>query len=212
MRRKGYLACGVAGLAIALAVNSAEACQGSKVLFEDKFAALDPAWGTDQHAAAGGGKLTLTTDSGPDGWTSHILNQANTYEDASFCATVAFPVIKDLGSAIGGLVFWGTDDDHYWMLAVSPIGQYTVEHKVAPNRLLQPVRWTENPVVTKGAGQHYDLEIQTKGGTATVFINGTKLGQVNGQPPDGGSLTGVYWSLPSEADSKVEFTNLKVMK
>jgi hypothetical protein len=211
MSPKVYLASALAGLVAALSINSAEACQGSKVLFEEKFAGpLDASWGTDDHAAAAGGKLTLTT--ADQGWTSHILNQGTTFEDASYCATVAFPVIKDVGSAIGGLVFWGTDDDHYWMLAVSPIGQYTLEHKVAPNRLLQPVRWTENPVVTKGAGQKYDLEVQTKGNQATFFVNGTKLGQVSGQPPDGGSLTGVYWSLPNEPDSKVEFTSLKVMK
>jgi hypothetical protein len=182
----------------------------SKVLFEDKFAALDPSWGTDDHAAAADGKLTLTT--ADQGWTSHILNQGTTFGDASYCATVAFPAVKDVGSAIAGIVFWGTDDDHYWMLAVSPIGQFTVEHKVAANRLLQPVRWTENPAVAKGAGNHYDLEIQTKGNQATVFVNGTKLGQVSGEPPDGGSLTGVYWSLPAEADSRIEVTALKVMK
>jgi hypothetical protein len=212
MLRKSYLACGLASLAVALSIGSAEACQGSKVLFEEKFASLDSAWGTDQHAAAAGGKLTLTTDSGPDGWTSHILNQADTYQDVSYCATAAFPVIKDVGNAIMGLIFWGTDDDHYWMLAVSPIGQYSIQHKVAPNRILQPVRWTENPAVAKGAGQKYDLEVQTKGGQATVFVNGAKLGQVSGQPPDGGSLTGVYWSLPNETDSKIEVTGLKVMK
>jgi hypothetical protein len=211
MLRKTYLAAGLAGLAIALSVNAAEACQGSKVLFEDKFAAaLDPAWGTDEHASAGGGKLTLGT--GDQGWSQHLLNQANTYDDASFCATVAFPAIKDLGSAMGGVIFWGTDDDHYWMLVVSPIGQYTVEHKVASGRILQPVRWTENPAVAKGVGQKYDLEVQTKGNQATVFINGTKLGQVSGQPPDGGSMTGVYWSLPNETDSKIEVSDLKVMK
>ncbi len=211
MLRKAYLAAGLAGLAIALSVNSAEACQGSKVQFEDKFANLDPAWSPlDDHASAANGKLMIKA--APDQpWASHMLNQANTFGDANYCATVVFPVIKDSANAMLGLVFWGTDDAHFWMLVISPVGQFSVQHKVADGRILVPVRWTSNPAIKQGAGVPYDLEIRTKGNSATVFVNGAQVGQVSGQPPDGGSLTGIYWSEPAEADATIEVSNLKVM-
>jgi hypothetical protein len=210
MLGKPYLAAGLAGVLVALSVTAAQACQGSKVLFEDKFTSLGSSWGQDDQASAADGKLSLKSID--QGWTSHLLNQSNAYGDASYCATVNFPVVKDLNSAAAGMIFWGTDDDHYWALIVSPEGSFAVEHKVAASRMLQPVRWTANPVVKAGAGQKYDLEIQTKGNQATVFVNGTKLTEVTGEPPDGGSLTGVYWSLPAESTALTEVTNFKVMK
>jgi len=212
MLGRNYLAAGLAGVLAALSLNAAQACEGSKVLFEDKFVSLDPAWSpVDDHAAIAGGKLAVKA--APDQvWASHMLNQSTTFDDASYCATVVFPTIKDFSNGVLGLIFWGLDDAHYWMLAVSPIGQFSVQHKVADGRILVPVRWTQNPAIKQGAGVPYDLEIRTKGNTATVFVNGAQVGQVSSQPPDGGSLTGVYWSLPAEADATLEVTNLKVMK
>lgn len=211
MTGKGYLTAGLAGILVALSLHAAEACQGSKALYDEKFADLDPGWSPlDDHATAAGGKMTIKA--APDQvWASHILNQAQTFGDANYCATVVFPAIKDFSNGELGLVFWGTDDAHYWMLVISPIGQFSVQHKVAEGRILVPVRWTTNPAIKQGAGVSYDLEVRTKGNAATVFVNGSQLGQVSGQPPDGGSLTGVYWSLPAETDARIEVTNLKVM-
>jgi hypothetical protein len=211
MLGKGYLTAALAGGLIALSLNTAEACVGSKALYDEKFAELDPGWSPlDDHASAAGGKLTIKA--APDQiWASHLINQANVFGDANYCGTVVFPTIKDFNNGELGLIFWGLDDDHYWMLVVSPIGQFSVQHKVASGRILVPVRWTSNPAIKQGAGVSYDLEIRVKGNTATVFVNGAQVGQVTGQPPDGGSLTGVYWSLPAEADASIEFTNLKVM-
>ena len=58
MLGRNYLAAGLAGVLAALSLNAAQACEGSKVLFEDKFVSLDPAWSpVDDHAAIAGGKL-----------------------------------------------------------------------------------------------------------------------------------------------------------
>src|SRR5579862_7985159 len=152
MRSKLYLTAGLAGVLLALSLSTANACEGSKTLYDEKFTQLDSGWSpTDDHASAAGGKMSIK--SAPDQvWASHILNQAQTIGDGNYCATVVFPVIKDFSNGELGLVFWGTDDAHYWMLVISPIGQYSIQHKVADGRILVPVRWSSNAAIKQGAG------------------------------------------------------------
>jgi len=62
---------------------------------------------------------------------------------------------------------------------------------VSKGRTLFPVRETDVPDLKKGAGQTNSLEVQTVGNKATLFVNGTKIAEFNGKPPEGGGLIGL---------------------
>jgi hypothetical protein len=210
MRVRRHWLAGLAGLLVAASLQTAQACQGNKVLFEDKFTAWDQAWGQPaDNIKTSGGKMVIDTQG--QAVVSHLLNQNNAYGDSSFCATVRFAATEDPNNTVAGMVFWGADDSHYYFIGVSAGGLFSVQRKVSDTRFLSPIQWASNPAIKSGAGQQHDLEVQTKGGQATVLVDGAKVGEVNGQMPDGGSLIGIYWSVTAEAKAVVEFSGIKVM-
>jgi len=195
----------------AFSTHGALACQGSKMLFQDRFNTLDPAWGNDDNASASGGRLLLRAPAGSSAFADHLLNQTNVYTDVDECITVRFSSTKDQAGTSAGIVFWGTDDSHDYMLVITPIGQFIVMRKVADMRNLVPIGWTPSSAVRQGLGVPNEIEVITRGNQAMLYINGTKVGQISGQPPESGSLIGVYWSVPSDPNVLIEFSDLKVM-
>jgi hypothetical protein len=195
----------------ALSLQGAAACQGSRMVFQDRFNNLDPAWGNDDNATASGGRLVLQVPQGNGGFADHLLNQSNVYGDIDECITVRFTQSTDQAGSSAGLVFWGADDSHYYMLVVTPIGQFIAMRKVADNRNLVPISWTPTSAVHQGLNATNELEVITQGNQANLFVNGVKVGQLTGQPPETGSLVGVYWSTLNDRNVVVEFSDLRVM-
>lgn len=185
--------------------QAAWACQGTKVLFDDKFAQSDPAWGGDpDHFIAQGGKLEIKLPP-----TNHWFNQNNVYGDSDVCATVALDSGKEDSVSLG-LAFWGLDDDHYYTFLIAANGNFSVLRKVAAGRFLSPISWRASPAIKKGLGESNEIEVVTKGNRASVFVNGTKVGEITGQPPDTGSLVGLYASGPDQGDTVIEVHDFRV--
>jgi hypothetical protein len=199
---------GLAMLIAATAAQSALACQGGgKVAFEDKFAKLDTGWSQDQNVTVTGGKLVAKA---PDSNGDHILYQANVFPESDLCVTQSFAATPDPTNAVAGIIFWAVDDSHYYVLEISADGSWAVARKLTDTRWILPIKWGPNPQVKKGLNTANELEVLTKGPLATLFINGTKVGEVTGQPPDGGQLIGVFWQGVNGGETRVEYTNVKI--
>ncbi len=198
---------GLTAVAAAALGHSAFACQGSKILFEDKFATLNQGWGQDQNVSVAGGKLVAKA---PDTNGDHILYQGNVFPDAGVCVTEDFAASPDPANAVAGVVFWAVDDSHYYVLEISADGSWAVARKLADNRWILPIKWNANPAVRKGLNTPNELEVQTKGNNAALFINGTKMGEVSGQMPDGGQLIGFFWQGVNGGETRVEYVDVKV--
>jgi hypothetical protein len=194
-------------LMLLVASSSVWACKGKKVLFEDNFATLDPAWGEPtKNRNVKDGKLIVQ----PALNTSEaVLNQANVFEDLDACIKVRL-VKSDDPSQAGGLIFWGKDYSSYYALKVSADGHFKVARLVG-NHWIDAVASRENAAVKKGIGQVNQLRVVTKGNQATVYINDEEVVSFKGQPPEGGSLVGVIGSSPPEESQVVwEFSDLKI--
>ena len=77
----------LAAAGLLMAMSGAMACGSGKLLFEEKFASLDPAWGFSENDES--------RTNGPDGLTyklkpndsRFLLSQASLYDDYEVCAT-----------------------------------------------------------------------------------------------------------------------------
>lgn len=200
-----------AALAMAMAVvlMAVTASLASNVLFEDKFTALDPAWG-----AAGStmdvkdGKLIITPEMNS---TQTVLNQANVFPndaEGSFTMTFVKAPAPTWGS---GLVFWAKDYNEYYALLLNVDGWFAVQRYVA-GRYLLPVAWRESGAIKQGEGAENQIKVVTKGNKATVFINGKEVISLSGQPPQGGTLIGFKVASGPEGSNSVAFSNFKLVQ
>jgi len=194
-------------MALTLLLMAMNLCWAAKVVFEDKFTSLDPAWGSPSAIVnVKDGKLVITPEKNT---TQTILNQANVLPN-DMEASYSLSFIKAPAPTWGsGLVFWAKDYDEYYAVLINAQGWFGVQRHVA-NRYLLPVAWRESDAIKKGEGAENQVKVVTKGKQATVFINGKEVVTLNGQPPEGGSLIGFKAASGPEGSNTVAFSNLIV--
>ena len=192
---------------IGMVLLFANTCLAAKVLFEDKFATLDPSWGAPTAIMnVKDSKLVITPEKNT---TQTIINQANVFpNDAEITFNLTFVKIPapTWGS---GLVFWAKDYSEYYALLINANGWLAVQHHTA-NRYLLPVAWRETTTIKKGVGAVNEVKVVTKGNKATIFLNGKDLITMSGQPPQGGSLIGFKVASGTDGANTVAFGDLKV--
>jgi hypothetical protein len=203
-RKMATLAMVTAVVLMAVSVSLA-----GKVLFEDKFASLDPSWGAPGPIMdVKDGKLIITPEVNT---TQTVLNQANVFpNDAEGSFTMTF--IKAPAPTWGsGLVFWATDYNEYYAVLVNADGWFGVQRHVA-GRYLLPVAWRESDAIKKGEGAENQIKVATKGTKATIFINGKEVISLTGQPPQGGTLIGFKVASGPEGANSVGFSNFQLVQ
>ncbi len=196
-------------MAMAVVLLAVTASLAGKVLFEDKFTSLDPAWGAPGPIMdVKDGKLIIT----PQTNTSQtILNQANVFPndaEASFTMTFVKVPAPTWGS---GLVFWAKDYNEYYAVLINAQGWFAVQRYIA-GRYLLPVAWRESDVIKKGEGAANQVKVVTKDNKATISINGKEVISLSGQPPQGGTLVGFKVASGPEGANSVAFSNFQLVQ
>jgi 3-keto-disaccharide hydrolase len=186
----------------------AHACGNGKVIYEDKFATLDPSWGTpSDRLSVDNGALVIKPEPGTGRWA---ISQSDFYGDAAICADVTVVNVPDPNSGFTAIVFWYQDNTNYYEFGYWPGGDIRV-NRVSKGRTLYPVPQTDTPALKKGAGQTNSLEVQTVGNRATLFVNGTNIAEFNGKAPEGGGLVGLEsYSPKAGGETEARFTNFVV--
>jgi len=98
---------------------AAAACGNGKLIFEDKFATLDPSWGF--------GEDDPSRTNGPDGLVYKLdpnlsfnrLNQSELYDDYEVCAVYATKVPGNADTYVG-VYFLGSDYDNFYQADIFP--------------------------------------------------------------------------------------------
>jgi hypothetical protein len=197
---------GMTMVVILLAVTAGLA---GKVLFEDKFTSLDPAWGAPGPIMnVKDGKLIITPEMNT---TQTVLNQAFVFpnnSEGSFAMTFVKAPAPGWGS---GLVFWAKDYNEYYAVLLNAEGWFAVQRYVA-DRYLLPVAWRESDAIKKGEGAENQVKVVTKGDKATVVLNGKEVISLSGQPPQGGTLTGFKVASGPEGSNSVAFSNFQLVQ
>jgi hypothetical protein len=185
--------------------SAAPAC-GGRILYQDDFRTLDPSWGTtDQSFYVKNGALMVAAAAA---MTTSRANDKARYGDFDVCVLAGSPLPpKTAGSA--GLIFWATDAQNFYVLAVSNRGSYAVL-RYAGGEVSAAVPWTSTPAIKTGAGVWNALEVSAVGNTASIAINGRALNTLQGTPPAGGSQVALVAAAPKGNATLWAFGRLRI--
>ena len=187
-------------------VEPAPACEGTQVVFEDKFTDDAGGWAINQDVEVKDGSFTFRLP--PDAMQSD-LNVTYTVDDADICSETVWP---DGGSTIlgAGLLFWGEDNRNYLQFGVLNNGKFWIARR-QDGKWYTIVENVDSSAIKVKPGESNILRVKTSGGVATFFINGTKVRDLRGQAPKGGWRFGLSGDNFDKAkDARVVFRSVKV--
>ena len=187
-------------------VEPAPACEGTQVVFEDKFTDDAGGWAINQDVEVKDGSFTFRLP--PDAMQSD-LNVTYTVDDADICSETVWP---DGGSTIlgAGLLFWGEDNRNYLQFGVLNNGKFWIARR-QDGKWYTIVENVDSSAIKVKPGESNIRRVKTSGGVATFFINGTKVRDLRGQAPKGGWRFGLSGDNFDKAkDARVVFRSVKV--
>ena len=194
------------------AIAASIACPGT-LLLQDAFTAPNPAWDLSVYPqnkfTIQGGKAETafqqTSVARPEiFWGRH-------FGDVNVCVTLTDPPTDKAENQTAGLIFWASDYNSYFSFEIQQaVGQYAVAEwtpGTSGSSWTLPVAWTASPAIVKTLGSQNTLRVQTKGNTATLFINDQQVGTVTGTPPTGGGQVGFWVGSSTTSTSTWDVTN-----
>jgi hypothetical protein len=189
------------------------ACKGTPT-FEDTFQSLDPSWGvsaSDAVVSIGDGKLIISPT---PGYVRTVLSQSDYYGDGSICVLATISEASKIDGVQALVAFWAVDTSNVYLLNIGSDGKqgFFKVDRLSNNRWLTPIGWQADPIIKFQLGETNEVELQMAGRRATVVINGKKLGQLNGSPPDGGGLIGVGGGSSAGVTAKIQYQKFQFFK
>jgi hypothetical protein len=184
----------------------ASACEGADVVFEDKFADDAGGWALSPDVEVKDGSFTFKLP--PDAMQSD-LNVTYTVNDADICSETVWP---DGGSTIlgAGLLFWGEDNRNYLQFGVLNNGKFWIARRL-DGKWHTIVENVDSSAIKVKPGDTNTLRVKASGGTASFFINGTKVRDLRGQAPKGGWRFGLSGdNFDKQKDARLAFKSVKV--
>ncbi len=199
----------IAQFLLAIAATSAAACQGAKLLFEDKFTSADPTWGpqSDQFKIADGKAVVQP----PGGSSFSVWNLGYVFGDADICYDVTLlHQASDPTLTFGGLMFWVADNQNYYAFETTSNGYFKVARYVGGKWATDPIGWTTSPALKQGANATNSVHVKLVGNSVTAEINGQPATSFHAQPPDKPSAVGLI-AVSGSARDPWAFSHLNVM-
>ncbi|MDJ0512114.1 MAG: DUF1080 domain-containing protein [Methyloceanibacter sp.] len=194
-------------------VGQGLACEGSEVLFEDKFQDDAGGWSQKKAVSIGDGALVFTLPA--DDMQSN-LNVMFSVEDADVCVEAVWPhgesAASDKPKILGaGLLFWGENNRTYYQFGILNNGRYWIARKQDGAWVGTIAANIDSAAIKTAPGASNTLRVDAKGNSLAFYINGTKVREVRGQAPKGSWRFGVSGdNFDKSSEAKVLFTNMKV--
>jgi 3-keto-disaccharide hydrolase len=206
--RKSMLWLASAGLLALVPVWPAYACDGDKIIFEDKFDDDAGGWSHKDNVEVKDGSFIFNLP--PDDMQSN-LNVTFTVEDGDICAEAVWPEGGDQPVLGAGLLFWGEDNRSYYQFGVLNNGKFWIARKQDGAWLGTIAANVESPAINQSPGAANTLRVDAKGNAVTFYINGTKVRELRGQAPTGAWRFGLSGdNFDKKKEAKVLFTSVKV--
>ncbi|MGA7371766.1 MAG: family 16 glycoside hydrolase [Methyloceanibacter sp.] len=184
----------------------ASACEGSEVIFEDKFTDDAGGWAINQDVEVKDGSFVFKLP--PDAMQSD-LNVTYMVYDADICSEMVWP---NGGSAIlgAGLLFWGEDNRNYLQFGVLNNGKFWIARRL-DGKWHTIVENVDSTAIKVKPGESNTLRVKASGDAATFFINGTKVRDLRGQAPKGGWRFGLSGdNFDKDKNARLAFKSVKV--
>ena len=197
--------------AIAPPPFSSAACKPESAVFYDDFHKPDAGWNLivsdSQHYDEG--QLVLKPN--PDEAAS-LKYLSLRYENVTICAHIKSPPqLKALdGDPSGGVIFWATDNDNYYLATVSPDGSYAIWRRFAGN-FISLVPRTKNEQIKSRTNAVNEVRVVLVDNFGALFINNVKVQEFRGQPPKGGGAVGLRVQSEATVSDEWRFLDIAVM-
>jgi hypothetical protein len=198
---------GAAVLLLAVAFAwPASACEGTEIVFEDKFADDAGGWAISKDVEMKDGAFTLKLP--PDAMQSD-LNVTYSVSDADICAEGVWP--DGYASVLGaGLLFWAEDNKNYLQFGVLNNGKFWIARRIE-GKWHTIVENVDSSAIKVKPGETNILRVKAAGDSAAFFINGEKVRDLRGQAPKGGWRFGLSAdNFDKDKDARLVFRSVKV--
>ena len=201
--------------ALGLAITSllamggqALACDGSEIVFEDRFEDAAGGW---SHKATDEVKDGTFIFKLPADDMQSNLNVTFTVEDADICAETVWPQGGEQPILGAGLLFWGEDNRTYYQFGILNNGRFWIARKRDGTWIGTIAANIDSPAIKTSPGAANTLRVDANGDALAFYINGTKVRELRGQAPADGWRFGISGdNFDKEKEATVLFTNMKV--
>jgi hypothetical protein len=189
--------------------GDASACGGGRLVAQDRFDTLDPAWSIEKKYD----KLTT----GPDGLTIAVpagtsvgaLNQFGAYKSFELCISAVTEKADPASDNLFGVRFWTPDgNNEYWAVTWTGRGWFVINRYVdaKPSPITPPIK---NAALLRSGGVN-EYAVSVTGDKGTFLINGQKVADFTGPPPDHGSVFGFLLSAHQSHPSTFVLKDLQL--
>ena len=196
---------GAAALLFAVAFAwPALACEGTEIVFEDKFADDAGGWAINKDVEVKDGGFTFKLP--PDAMQSD-LNVTYSVNDADICAEGVWP--DDDSSILGaGLLFWGEDNKNYLQFGVLNNGKFWIArriegkwHTIVENVAVSAIREARRDERAQGEGERRQRDL----------LHQRREGARPSRSPRGGWRFGLSGdNFDKDKDARLVFRSVKV--
>ena len=163
-------------------VEPAPACEGTEVVFEDKFTDDAGGWAINKDVEVKDGASPSSFR--PTTMQSN-LNVTFTVEGCRYLFRDGVAE-RRAGMLGAGLLFWGEDNRNYFQFGILNNGKFWIARKQDGKWLAPSSRTSIRRAIKMEPGAANMLRVKTNGNSATFYINGTKVRDLRGQAPKGG--------------------------
>ena len=193
-------------------------CGSGKILLQDKFKSLSAVWGITPgpDLTTGPGGLAINLKAG----ISFLgLNQSGFFGDYEVCMTVktnfkCTDPAQCEASPYVGITFWGADRLNFYACDVTPAYSTVAVWRTQNNKNLNPVPAAILPKDTlpKLSQKDFDISVSVTGNHLICKVNGVVAAEIDGLPPEGGSLFGfdLGSATTNKDNSKVIIKNIEI--
>lgn len=195
------------GVLLAGACN-AYACGTGRLVTEDKFDTLDPAWAIEKKydkLTAGPEGLTIVV---PPGKNVGAINPFGAYKSFELCIRAATEKPDPTADELFAIRFWTPDgNDEYWAVTWTGKSRFVVNRYIdaKPTAITPPVN---NASLLRSGINEYGVSVS--GNQGTFSINGKKVTDFTGPPPEHGSVFGFLVAAHQSRPSTFVLKNLQL--
>ena len=111
-----------------------------------------------------------------------------------------------------GVSFWGEDADNLYAADLFPRPGTIGVIRLQKGKLLKPVPVQKNSVIITDPNGESEIDLVVRSNHATLLVNGKKVAEFTGNPPEGGGLVGLDFGAQADDPDGigVTFANFQV--
>jgi hypothetical protein len=190
---------------------AAHACGGGKVIYQDDFKTLDPAWNAPDNVTAVNGAMSVKLVANV-GLT--MVSQANLYTQPSIEICSTFKLVSGLGSptdsAGAAAIFWASGSTNFTQVEILPAAGTAKSSALIDNKWTTKVPPRSVSAESTAVGGTNDLDVVVNGGRVQATVNGKPAVYIIGTPPTSSWMVGLYFESPGSTATEWQVMNYQV--